>query len=709
MNSHDSPSAAHHVNPSPHPAHDRLEALRERHRQRLGDRGVDANTEHQVVAAGGSAWRGIGLGLIGVCILSIVTPYADAYLQASGLSATYLPTGVFLLFLLMLGLNTALRFTSCALTPQEVMLAYVTMLIPSAIPAEGVALKLTPLLIELYYYSTPVNEWAILHTPHLPHWMTPHGEKVVNWFFVGMPAGASIPWGAWAKPLMLWSVLVLGLYMMMTALCLAFRTRWMEAERLQFPLAQIPLMIMGDDPAPSWKSRFFRQPLLWAGMAVPFFFHTLNGLNLYFPAIPAIKLNDLSFSTLFAGSPFITDPPFYKWADVKINFYWSVIGITYLLRSEVSLSVWVFEWFYNVEHIIFEISGIGDGQFEWSPLHTFGYTLMARYQRAGAIAVAAALFLWTSRKEIREMIRSAFRRRAPILPGGTGERMIPWWGFWAFLLGLSIYLVWTAATGMKMSASIILLLFFLAISITAARIVAATGLLWVYDWFVPMHGLAKLMGTARIDPHTFTIVGFVDFAAFNNRANIMPQTLDSMKIVRQTGIRQRHFFLGMALGILLAMVVSFAMVLWLGYTYGGENLEEHMFRGGGGWLFNRVAGFQRYHVFTNWTVIGCMSAGGAFLGLLLYLHRTYLWWPLYPLGFIIGGSVASGQIWFPVFVGWLVKSLVLRFGGATGYHRFKSAALGLVLGEFICVGIWLIIDAMTGTILHRVFPVWKPS
>jgi len=147
----------------------------------------------------------------------------------------------------------------------------------------------------------------------------------------------------------------------------------------------------------------------------------------------------------------------------------------------------------------------------------------------------------------------------------------------------------------------------------------------------------------------------------------------------------------------------------MGYTYGGENLEAWHFRNGGNWLFNRVAEFRRFHTFTNWTVLGCMSAGGAFMGLLLYLHRTYLWWPLYPLGFIIGGSVASGQIWFPVFVGWLVKYIVIRFSGAIAYHRFKSAALGLILGEFICVGIWLVVDAITGTTLHRVFPVWSPS
>jgi hypothetical protein len=679
------------------PIDDGLNAVRERHQQRPAE---------QRVASTGSAWRGLGLGIIGVVVLSIVTPYADAYLQASGLSATYLPTGVVLLFLLMLGMNTLLRFTPFPFTQQELMLAYVTMLVPSAMPADGWSLRLVPLLVELDYYATPVNEWTILHGSNVPQWMTPHGNEVVTWFFAGKPAGAPIPWRPWIRPLAIWSLLAVALYLIMLSITIAFRKRWMDAERLQFPLAQVPLTIMGDDPAPSLLSSFFRQPLLWAGMAVPFFFHTINGLHLYFPAIPGIKLTDIGFDMMFAGSQFITEPPFAAWADVRLNFYWSIIGISYLLRSEVSLSVWAFEWFYNIEEVIFHITGLGNGQFEWSPLHTFGYSLMARYQRAGAIAAASVVFFVASRKEIAEMARAAFGQRQS--KGESGES-IPWWSLWALILGVGIYFAWTAATGMKTIASVVLLAFFLGIAITTARIVAASGLLWVYDFFVPMHGLTVLVGTARIDPHSFTNVGYLDFVALNNRAGIMPQLLDGMKIGRQTGIKQGHFFLGIALGTIVATVVSMGTVLWLGYSYGGANLAEFMFRGGGDWLFNRVAGFQRYRVYTNWTVIGCMTAGGTFMLSLLYLHRNFLWWPLYPLGFIIGGSVASGQMWFPVMLGWLAKTVIVRFSGAATYHRLKGAALGLVLGEFLCVGLWLAVDAATGLTMHRVFPMWDPK
>jgi len=371
----------------------------------------------------------------------------------------------------------------------------------------------------------------------------------------------------------------------------------------------------------------------------------------------------------------------------------------------------VFEWFCYVERAIFTMTGIADGQHQWSPLHTFGYTLLARYQMVGAVIALAVVFLWSSQRELAGMVRAAFPGR----PGrGVGREHravegIPWWTFWALIIGVAAYLFWTTAAGMRLYVSIVLLFFFLVFAVIAARVVAATGFLWVYDYFLPMNGLSDSLGPARIDPQSWSNVALVNFTVLNHRANTMPQTLDGMKIVRETGIRQHHFFIGMAVGVVVAMIVSCAVVIRLGYTYGGQNLEPYHFRGGVEWVFDRVAGFQRYHLFTNWTAIGCMTAGAAFMGLLMYLHRTFLWWPLYPLGFAIGGTIATGQIWFPVFVGWLLKTLVVRFSGAPTYHRLKSVALGLVLGEFVCVGMWLVIDALTGTTLHKVFPAWAMS
>ncbi len=679
---------------------DDISVVRRHHRERLASA---AAGREQPVFRRSVPWRGILVGLLGIAVLSFVTPYSDAYLQASGLSATYLPTGVFLAFLFTIALNGLLVAGGGGLTRQEILLSYMTMLVPSAIPSSGFSLFVVPLLAGAYYYATPLNEWRILHWDHIPEWMAPGPGNVSTWYFEGLPPGESIPWAAWVGPLAMWSVLAIGVYMMLAALCVAMRARWIGAERLQFPLAQIPLEILGDAERPTLGARFFREPLMWAGVAIPFFLHGLSGLHEYFSAIPALQVTGLRVIDIMQGSRLL-EPPFFRLGNIQLNFYPSIVGISYLLRSEVSLSVWLFEVLYRIEEVFFEASGVGHGRHQWTPRHSFGFTLVSRYQKMGAILLATVMFLWAARSELREMVRSALGRSTY-----SGDFAIPWWTLWAFIAGAAIYYVWTAVAGMSVLVATLILGSAFAVGIVTARIVAATGLLWVWDYYTNFVGMTAVAGTARIDPQTFTIVGLVDYAALNERSNIMPMTLDSMKISHSSGIRQGHFFLGAALGIGVAILVSLAAVIWLGYHFGGQNLERYPFDSGPNWVLNRVGAFQVVRVGTSWASMGSIAVGAGIMAFLIHMHHNYLWWAVNPLGFIIGDTVAVRDMWLAVFIGWAIKTLVMRVWGPEMYRKLRATAMGLVIGEFLAVGFWLIVAAITGHTGHRVFPDWAPS
>jgi hypothetical protein len=71
------------------------------------------------------------------------------------------------------------------------------------------------------------------------------------------------------------------------------------------------------------------------------------------------------------------------------------------------------------------------------------------------------------------------------------------------------------------------------------------------------------------------------------------------------------------------------------------------------------------------------------------------WWPFHLLGFPI--SSAFGPMWFSVFAAFLLKSAVLKYGGPTLYRRTLPFFLGLILGEIVPAGVWLVIDNFTGT------------
>ena len=70
--------------------------------------------------------------------------------------------------------------------------------------------------------------------------------------------------------------------------------------------------------------------------------------------------------------------------------------------------------------------------------------------------------------------------------------------------------------------------------------------------------------------------------------------------------------------------------------------------------------------------------------------------PLSPLGFAIASSY-SVFIWFPAFIVWVAKSLIVRFGGARLYRRFVPFFLGLALGHFFSAGVCLGIAGLWDT------------
>ncbi len=52
---------------------------------------------------------------------------------------------------------------------------------------------------------------------------------------------------------------------------------------------------------------------------------------------------------------------------------------------------------------------------------------------------------------------------------------------------------------------------------------------------------------------------------------------------------------------------------------------------------------------------------------------------------IVGG-------WLAVFIAWIVKGVILKYGGITLFNRLKPFFLGLILGEAVVAGVWVIID-----------------
>ena len=87
--------------------------------------------------------------------------------------------------------------------------------------------------------------------------------------------------------------------------------------------------------------------------------------------------------------------------------------------------------------------------------------------------------------------------------------------------------------------------------------------------------------------------------------------------------------------------------------------------------------------------------GSSFLGIgflfsvfLMAMRVRFFWWPFHPVGYAISGSWAMNMFWASFFVGWLMKGLVLKYGGIKAHRKFIPFCLGLILGQYVTGSLW---------------------
>jgi hypothetical protein len=103
----------------------------------------------------------------------------------------------------------------------------------------------------------------------------------------------------------------------------------------------------------------------------------------------------------------------------------------------------------------------------------------------------------------------------------------------------------------------------------------------------------------------------------------------------------------------------------------------------------------------NWVAafIGGLGTWG-----MMAARARFSWFPFHPVGYIMFTPFAITTLWFSIFLGWLIKSLVTRFGGTDSYRKLVPLFLGLVLGEVVMMLLWLGIDGWQERSGHLLMP-----
>ena len=637
-------------------------------------------------------WRGAVAGILLVPVTCFVVSWAEIRLMTLQVGYLQMPPAVVGLLLLLLGVNLLTRplFRKRALfSAQDLLVAYAMMTVAAMISSRGLMQKLLPLLVTPDYFANDGNDWKNLFFPHLPKWLmafdTSGADKqfVAQRFFEGLRAGETIPWELWARPVMVWSILVLfvfGAFLFMAAL---LRKQWVDNEKLSFPLVQLPLEMIGRGD--SRESPLFRNPLMWLGFAAPFLLFMMKGLHVWYPAVPDITM-EVDLNAL------LTDPPWngIYYAPMKVSL--AVIGFMYLLPSDLVFSLWFFFLLSRVQDVIVKainMDAIG--------MPMYPTPLYRGYQAMGAYLVLTIYLLRVARPHLQKVWDAVTGEGKADDAGELFSYRTAFWGFWVCALGAGAFLVFMGLS--PFLAAMQLGGLFFVIGFVMARSTAEAGMLMTETSFRPIDALRLLTSPHALTPQNLTALALTDSLLMRDqRSLLLGGFLDGLRLADGGNVPRRPFAFLMVGAVVFAIVCAAIIQIWLPYKYGGLQLYGYVYQANNKW------GFEDYQQYfkpgarpVGWQGPTFLAVGILFTTFLVWGRATQAWFPFHPLGYALCSSWTLIVFWFSAFIAWLIKTLLLRYGGMKLYRLARPLFLGFILGEFASALLWTLANALLDT------------
>ena len=155
---------------------------------------------------------------------------------------------------------------------------------------------------------------------------------------------------------------------------------------------------------------------------------------------------------------------------------------------------------------------------------------------------------------------------------------------------------------------------------------------------------------------------------------------------------------GLSGALLAASVLAILAAFWAHlHVVHQVGYETAKFTGPAGWAF----GSDPWRKLDSWLAnprapqygaTGAYVFGVGFTVLLAALRTRLVWWPFHPVGYLVSSSFGLFRLWVPIFLTWLIKSLLLRYGGLSAYRKAGPFFIGLIAGEFSAAFLRTVID-----------------
>jgi len=573
-------------------------------------------------------------------------------------SALFFNAIALLLFLLFV--NTILhRFRPrWTFSRAELLTIYAMIVVASNIAGHDQLQILFTTLTYIVRYASPANGWTERISPLLPQDLLVTDRTAVNDLYYGRstfytPEHLRV----WIEPLAWWSLFALVVAWVMLCMSTLLRRAW-DAERLNYPIAEVPLQMT--DP----RTGLFRNRLFWLAFSIAASLQIINFLHFLYPTIPGIPIGVRYY--------YSNQYPWNAAGWIPISSFPFAYGLTFLLPLQLGFSCWFFFLFSRIELVVAAMFG----HTEWN---RFPYI---QQQGVGAYFGIAILVLASARRYLQAIFLNALGRKAI---GDAGEPLSYRTAFFGFLGGVAFLMAFAIHAGMRPMTTVIYFLLLLSVVLVVARLRAELGLPTIELYQVGADEIVQATaGTAAWSKGDLTVMTLFFWLTRTHRQFPMQSHVDSLRLGHRCPIRLRTLSLVIMLATAFGIICAFWAYLHIMYQVGYESAK---FTGPALWAFGR----EPWDKLSYWITsprprdpgaIGAYIFGIGFTFFLAAMRSRFLWWPFHPAGYLVSGSFGLMRLWLPLFVSWLIKSLLLRYGGLKAYRKALPLFLGLVLGEF---------------------------
>jgi len=595
------------------------------------------------------------------------------YGNYTGLTDHFNTIGVIFAIFWLVVIGLVLRFIHpiLRLSPGNFALIYAGLMVATVLPSMGFGGYFLPLIAGVFYYATPENNWAELLWSHIPEWAAPRDLEGIRQLFEGIAPDQPIPWGIWLEPLVYWGLFMLAFFFVSVSFISLVHHQWSRQERLVYPLAVVPTMLLEslENPAAS----LLKSKLLWVGFifasAFPvsamldqvFDFQSFNGFSL-----PNFRMELRALGV-----------------SLGANIDLLVVGLSYLVNLNVLLSVWLVYILIALEEGLLNYLGIV------APLpgqpHAPSNVLLA-HQQVGSLIFIVLASLWMGRDFLRQQWRA-------IVGGETGEGesanlISPRWAAGLGFLGLIYMTFFIRATGLPLGWSIVFLGMSLLMFFGIARLLAQTGIGRLRAPVSVPPVLTNIFGTGNFGAQGVTAMGLSMVWTADIQLFLMGTIAHAFKVCEadRLKISGRRLVIFLTGAMVAALVTTMASYLWLGYRHGLIHGYSWYFVASPNYHWNWVANTINNPNPPQFLAAVFAAMGAGLAGLLSIANYRLVNWPLHPVGLAIALTNTVRIDWFGIFLAWLIKAVILRYGGVLLYRKILPLFIGFILGTCMGVG-----------------------